>query len=146
MFDQTLREIMNRNVLVTVRPETSVTEVSRAMANAQTGVVVVIDGNTPAGIFSERDMVFRVVARELDPEKTCVSKVMTAPMLTLPPDATYGLAMTIMHERGFRHIPVIEGGQVIGIVSARNALDPELEEFVSEERRREHWGKQAREM
>ena len=63
--------IRTRNVLVTVRLETSVTEVSRAMANAQTGVVVVIDGNTPAGIFSERDMVFRVVARELDPEKTC---------------------------------------------------------------------------
>jgi predicted transcriptional regulator len=44
----------------------------------------------------------------------------------------------MMHENGFRHVPVIENGQVVGVVSARNALDPELEEFESEAQRRKH--------
>jgi signal-transduction protein with cAMP-binding, CBS, and nucleotidyltransferase domain len=45
--------------------------------------------------------------------------------------------MLLMHERGFRHVPVVEDGRLVGIVSARDALDPELEDFICEERRRE---------
>jgi CBS domain-containing protein len=63
--------------------------------------------------------------------------VMTADPHTLSPDKSYGHALLLMQENGFRHVPVIENGQLIGIVSARNAMDPDLEEFISEERRRE---------
>ena len=52
-------------------------------------------------------------------------------------DKSFGYALLVMHNNGFRHLPVVENGKTVGIVSARNALDPDLEEFVSESRRRE---------
>jgi signal-transduction protein with cAMP-binding, CBS, and nucleotidyltransferase domain len=64
--------------------------------------------------------------------------MMTPDPKTIAPDKAYGVAMLTMHENGFRHLPVIENGVPIGIVSSRSALDPDLEEFVSEERRRRH--------
>jgi CBS domain-containing protein len=63
---------------------------------------------------------------------------MTLEPKTLDPDKSYGHALLLMQENGFRHVPVVVAGKPIGIVSSRNALDPELEEFTSEERRREH--------
>jgi signal-transduction protein with cAMP-binding, CBS, and nucleotidyltransferase domain len=54
------------------------------------------------------------------------------------PDKSYGYALLIMQENGVRHVPVIENGKPIGIVSSRNAMDPEMEEFVSEAQRRKH--------
>lgn len=146
MFDLPLREIMERNPLLTAEPNASVADVAHAMADSNAGAVVVIDQGVVAGIFTERDAVFRVLACQLDPTTTKVREVMTPHPLMLPPEATYGLAMTAMYERGFRHIPVVENGAVIGMVTARNAVDPELEEFVTEVRRREHWGKLAKEL
>ena len=64
---------------------------------------------------------------------------MTSDPTMLGPGTSYGHALLLMHEKGFRHVPVVEGGHVLGIVSARNAMDPELEEFVAEERRRDHY-------
>ena len=62
---------------------------------------------------------------------------------TVDPDKSFGYALLMMHEQGFRHVPVIENGKPIGIVSSRNALDPDLEEFVSEAQRRKHIRKSA---
>jgi len=90
------------------------------------------------GIFTERDAVVRVMARGRDARATQLADVMTAPPLTVDPDKTFGYALLMMHENGFRHVPVIENGKPVGIVSARNALDPEMEEFVSEAQRRQH--------
>jgi predicted transcriptional regulator len=64
---------------------------------------------------------------------------MTRSPHTIDPDEPFGYALLIMHERGFRHLPVIENGKVVGIVSARSALDPDLEDFISEAQRREHF-------
>jgi CBS domain-containing protein len=57
---------------------------------------------------------------------------------TVDPDKSFGYALLIMHERGFRHLPVIQNSKLVGIVSSRSAMDPELEEFSSEARRRKH--------
>jgi CBS domain-containing protein len=64
---------------------------------------------------------------------------MTAPALTLGPDARFGTALALMHKHGFRHVPVVENGVPIGMVMARQALDPDMEDFVVEARRREHF-------
>ena len=90
------------------------------------------------GIFTERDAVFRVIALGRDAETTRLTDVMTVAPKTLDPDKTFGHALLLMQENGFRHVPVIANGRPVGIVSSRNAMDPDLEEFVSEERRREH--------
>jgi len=68
---------------------------------------------------------------------------MTPQPKTIKPGNTFGHAMTLMHESGFRHLPVVEDGKPIGIVSARSALDPDLEEFVCEERRRKHFEEES---
>jgi CBS domain-containing protein len=91
------------------------------------------------GIFTERDIVFRVVAQGLDPHTTRVANVMTPKPQTVQPDQPFGYALLMMHEGRFRHLPVVENDKVVGIVSARSAMDPELEEFVSEAQRRKHF-------
>jgi CBS domain-containing protein len=90
------------------------------------------------GIFTERDALYRVLAEGLDPTATTLRDVMTADPVTLSPDRTYGHALLVMYENGFRHIPVVEDGQAVGIISSRNAMDPDMEEFVWQERQRAH--------
>ena len=138
MFSTPVREIMDARKLLLAAPRTTVREAARSMARRAVGAVLVVDDERLLGIFTERDVVFRVVARGLDPAKITIAEVMTADPKTIAPDKTFGIAMVLMHENGFRHLPVVENGHPIGIVSSRSALDPDLEEFVAEERRREH--------
>ncbi len=143
MFSQPIRSVMERRKFVTVPPTTSVREASEMMAGKQIGAVLVVEDARLLGIFSERDAVFRVIARGLDPATTPLAQVMTPEPKTVKPGNTFGYAMTLMHENGFRHLPVVDDGKPIGIVSARSALDPDLEEFVCEERRRKHFKEEA---
>jgi len=143
VFSQPIRSIMERRKLVIAPPTMSAREASKLMAKKQVGAVLVVDEGRLVGIFSERDVVFRVVARGLDPASTTLEQVMTREPKTGKPNNTFGYAMTIMHENGFRHLPVLEHGKVVGIVSARSALDPDLEEFVCEERRRQRFKEEA---
>jgi CBS domain-containing protein len=88
------------------------------------------------GIFTERDAVHRVLAKGLDPAVTRLADVMTTTLLTVAPNETFGYALLVMYENGFRHVPVVVDGKPVGIISARDALDPDLEEFASETSRR----------
>ena len=143
MFSQPIRSMMERRKFVTVPPKTTVREASQLMAKKQVGAVLVVEEGRLLGIFSERDVVFRVVALGLDPATTPLVQVMTPEPKTIKPNNTLGYAMLLMHENGFRHLPVLEDGKPIGIVSARSALDPDLEEFVCEERRRKSFKEEA---
>lgn len=139
MFDLPIKSVMVQSKFITVSPEKSVSHAAGLMASKNAGAVMVITGDKLIGIFTERDVVFRVIAKGLDPKVTPLSAVMTPEPKTLSPTQSYGHALVIMQENGFRHIPVMENGCPIGIISSRNAMDPELEEFVSDARRREHF-------
>jgi CBS domain-containing protein len=130
---------MVRRDLQMATPQTSVREAARLMAQQQVGALLVVEGQKLVGIFTERDALFRVVAPGLDPDSTLLTGVMTRDPKTVAPNKSFGHAMHLMHKHGFRHLPVIENGRPIGIVSARDALDPDLEEFVAEARRREQF-------
>lgn len=119
-------------------PETTVSKAAELMEKKNVGAVMVVEGERLVGIFTERDAVFRVIARGRDARTTRLDEVMTPEPKTLDPNRTFGFALLMMHENGFRHVPVIENGKPIGIVSSRNAMDPDLEEFVSEAQRRIH--------
>src|SRR5437868_403832 len=134
MFGQSIRSVMEKKKLLTAPPRTAVLKASQLMARRKVGAMLVVDGGTLIGIFTERDALFRVMAKRLDPQKTTLAEVMTKAPVTVGPDKSFGYALIVMHEKGFRHMPVIENGKLIGMVSARNALDPDLEEFVSEAR------------
>jgi CBS domain-containing protein len=138
MLDNPVRSVMRRRNLLTARPGISVADAARRMAKKDVGAIVVIEGERLVGIFTERDVVFRVVARGLDPAKTRVGEAMTPSPRTIDASERFGHALLIMHDNSFRHLPVTENGKLVGIVSARSALDPDLEDFVSEAQRRKH--------
>jgi len=138
MFSSPVKEIMDKRKLLLAEPTLTVRKAAEAMAKRGVGAAVVVEDQKLVGIFTERDIVFRVVARGLDSTTTTLAEVMTRDPKTIAPDKTYGVAMLLMHENKFRHLPVVENDVPIGIVSSRSALDPELEEFVFEERRRKH--------
>lgn len=139
MFDLHVKNLLEPKKLVQLSPETPVAEAAKRMAAKNTGAALVMEDELLVGIFTERDALFRVLAKGLDAHTTVLRQVMTPKPATLGPQTTYGHALLLMHERGFRHVPVVQGERVLGIVSARNAMDPSLEEFVSEARRREHY-------
>ena len=130
---------MSAKKLLTASPETTVAQAARMMAKRKMSAVMVVDADGRLiGIFTERDAVHRVIARELDPDVTRLADVMTPDPKTVAPRETFGYALLQMHEQGFRHMPVVEDGRPVGMVSARNALDPDLEEFEAEAQRRKH--------
>ncbi len=138
MFTQPVRNVMEQRKLLTAPPQTTVLQAAVMMAKKHVGAVLVVDEGRLVGIFTERDAVFRVIARKLDPATTQLADVMTRDPKTISPEKSFGYAMLLMREHHCRHLPVVENGKPVGIVSARNALDPDLEEFVAEERRRKH--------
>jgi CBS domain-containing protein len=138
MFSQRVGSVMERRKVLTAPPETTVSRAAGLMAEWKVGAVMVVEGTRLVGIFTERDVVFRVVAKGRDPAQTLLSEVMTPDPKTIDPAKSFGYALLLMHENGFRHMPVVEDGKPVGMVSARNALDPDLEEFVSESQRRKH--------
>jgi CBS domain-containing protein len=136
MFYQTVRTLLDPRKLILVPGSMTVREAAKLMKSKRYGAVLVTEGDDLLGIFTERDAVFRVIAAGLDPETTPLVEVMTKEPQTITPDKTFGHAMLMMHEGGFRHVPVVDDGKLVGMVSSRNALDPDLEEFVFEEHRR----------
>ncbi|OGA36771.1 MAG: hypothetical protein A3G80_09485 [Betaproteobacteria bacterium RIFCSPLOWO2_12_FULL_62_13b] len=138
MFSQRIRSVMERKKLLTAPPETTVSDAAKLMAKKNVGAVMVVENELLVGIFTERDAVFRVIAQGRDTRTTLLAEVMTTAPQTVDQDKSFGYALLMMHENGFRHVPVVEKGKPIGIVSSRNALDPEMEEFVAEAQRRKH--------
>ncbi|MBA3848615.1 MAG: inosine-5-monophosphate dehydrogenase [Opitutus sp.] len=101
----------------TVPVSFSVSEAVKEMNRHKIGCVLVMDGERLAGIFTERDVLTRVVAAELDPKTTPVTRVMTGNVLTASPDATVQQMMDIFAEKRCRHMPVTKDGRVIGMIS-----------------------------
>jgi CBS domain-containing protein len=130
---------MKREKLLKTAPETLVSEAARLMAAKNVGAIMVIEDDRLVGIFTERDVVFRVVARGLDAQATRLSEVMTRAPHTVDAERPLGYALRVMQEKGFRHLPVIQDGRAVGIISSRSAMDPDLEEFVAEANRRKQF-------
>ena len=136
MFGLPIGSVMERKKVLMAPPDTSVAAAAKLMAKKKVSAVLVVEDGRLVGIFTERDAVYRVIAKGRDPGRTALADVMTRDPNTVTPDESFGYAMLLMHEHGFRHAPVIENDRPVGIVSARNTLDPELEEFEAEARRR----------
>ncbi len=96
------------------------------------GAVMVVENGKLVGIFTERDALYRVVAEGHDGQILPLAKVMTRNPQTIDPDRPLVDALNLMHASGFRHVPVVEDGRPVGMVSARDALGEELEDFIYE--------------
>jgi len=105
--------------VVSVAPGESVQVAIARMLEENVGSVAVCDGPRLVGIFTERD-VMRAVASDFDAAGHLVGQWMTSQPVTLAPDAASGEALELMLERGFRHLPIVDGGKVVGVVSIRD--------------------------
>lgn len=106
--------------LATVGPDVSVAEVSAMMAKRRIGAILVMENGKLAGIFTERDALVRVLAKGKNATKTKVADVMTRNPDTIPPTESVQVALDLMAERGYRHLPVIDDGKLYGIISIRD--------------------------
>lgn len=114
----TVREVMSETVF-TVNPSSTVGEAVALMAQHRVGAMIVMEGVRLAGIFTERDTV-RAISQSHDAPSHEVSSWMTRDPMTVAPEEQVDDALKIMLDHGFRHLPVIEAGEVVGIVSIRD--------------------------
>jgi CBS domain-containing protein len=127
-----LKTVVSHRPLVIADPGTSVLVAVKSMREKGVGSVLVTEAGHLVGIFTERDLMNRVIADELVPSDTLLSQVMTEKVIGLEADKPLSHALHLMHQHGFRHVPVLEQGQPIGIVSARDALGIEWQDFERE--------------
>jgi len=126
---RSLRSIVANQPPVIAEKSVTVLEAAVLMKRQGKGALLVVEGARLSGIFTERDALFRVIAAGRDPVTTKLADVMTPQPQTMHPDEPFVKALRIMHKRGFRHLPVVEHGRPLGIVSARDALDDDLYEL-----------------
>ena len=124
----------------TTSSHTSIADAARLMKEHAIGALMIVDEGKLVGIFTERDVVFRVIAADKDPKTTRVGSAMTRKPRALEASRPLGHALHLMYEGGFHHVPVVEHGKPIAMISARDALGPELAQFQEELGDREHIG------
>jgi CBS domain-containing protein len=124
--------IIEQQHLITAPDSTTVIEAARLMRENHVGAVMVVEDGRLAGVFTERDALFRVIAEGRDVQTAQLTDVMTRNPQTIHPDKPFPDALHVMYEGGFRHVPVVEDGRPVGMISARDALGPELEDFIYE--------------
>ena len=121
-----VQEVVHQSQLFSVEERQSVAEVARAMAGFHVGAILVLKGDELAGIFSERDLMVRVVLERRDPELTPVREVMTADVSTIDEGATPEEAMEAMQAHNCRHLPVTRDGHVVAFLSMRDLMNYEV--------------------
>jgi CBS domain-containing protein len=122
-----LREIVRPDFLFMVPPEATVAQAVAMMTANNVGIVAVVEGERLVGVFSERDVVQRVVDRGLDARRTAVAAVMTTEVITADADEDYGTAMRRMDEANIRHLPVTRAGRLLSMLSIRDLMRVEIQ-------------------
>ena len=120
MRNRTVRDIMSPVGVCQQPPSASVREACRLMAEHRCGSVLVVDGGRLLGIFTEGDAMERVFACGRDPDLTTLAEVMTGEPDTISPSAPVDDVIRRMDEFGYRHLPVVDGRQVVGVLSIRD--------------------------
>ncbi|MBL8688891.1 MAG: CBS domain-containing protein [Rhodospirillaceae bacterium] len=127
--------ISEKQVLTTFGADVTVRQAARVMAERHIGAVLIMSDGKLDGIFTERDVLNRVVAPGKDPETVKIGEVMTKNPDTVSPDASALDTLILMQSKGYRHLPVLDDGELVGIVSVRDlfsAVKRELEEDIQE--------------
>ena len=111
-----------------VRPDISVYEALELMAEKNIGALLVVDDGDLVGILSERDYARKVILLDRGSKKTAVAEIMSSHPVTVAPEATTGECMQVMTDNRFRHLPVMHGTRVIGIISIGDVVRAVIEE------------------
>ena len=133
MAERTVFQSVPKKHVLSVGPHASVWEAACAMTRANCGSILVMEPpDKLMGILTERDLMTRVLARGLDPERTTAREVMTPNPICVPPETLVSDAVVLMLERGFRHLPLVAGTKILGVFSVRDALPREIGAALSQ--------------
>ena len=118
-LNETVRSVLAQksHVLCSISPESSVYDAIAIMSEKYIGALVVLSAGRLVGIITERDYARKVILQGRQSRETSVREIMSAPVLFVTPEQTIGNCMHLMTSRQIRHLPVLEGDQIIGIVS-----------------------------
>ena len=116
-------ELIEGQTLTVIEPGWTVRTAAQRMAERNIGAVAVVEKGTLAGVFSERDIMSRVVAKGLNPDSTEVSDVMSRELVVAAPTEDVLSAIQKMHSIGSRHLPVVDEGKLVGMISIRDLLE-----------------------
>ena len=119
-------ELLDQQVLHCVGKDETVLAACKRMSEWQVGAVTVLDGERLVGIFSERDLMTRVVSKGLSPASTVVGQVMTQNPVVVDAHSTVGQCLRIMQQAKCRHLPVVSAGALVGMVSIRDLLQSDI--------------------
>lgn len=141
MLNRTIAQVLRDQFVVTLPPDATVREAAKLMSVKHVASIVVTTGNAHVeGIFTERDLIDRVAAPGRDPDTLSLSDVMTRHPVTVSPDSTVRQAMAEMKDNDLRHLPVMRGDTLVGVVSMRDFIGDEVAELDHEaELRRSVW-------
>lgn len=117
-----VKNLISGKRLTHVSPDVTVSEAASRMAGAKIGALLVLDNENLVGIFTERDLLMRVVSVGKDPQKTVISEVMTKQVAVCDADETYENCLAQMRKVGCRHMPIVEGDRLLGVLSIRDLL------------------------
>ncbi|OGA02415.1 MAG: hypothetical protein A2W68_14925 [Betaproteobacteria bacterium RIFCSPLOWO2_02_64_14] len=132
MTQRAIRSIVEHREVITAPESMTVSEAATVMKEKKAGAILIVNEGKLAGIFTERDALYRVVAEGRDAKATRLADVMTRDPRTIHPDKPFPDALQIMHDGSFRNVPVVEDGRPVGVVSAGDAVGPELKDFIFE--------------
>ena len=134
MAERMVFQPISQKRVVSLGPHASVREAAGVMTRANCGSVLIMEPpDALLGIVTERDLMTRVLAKGLDPEKTQLRDIMTPNPLCVPPETLISDAVVIMLERGFRHLPIVgPGAKILGVFSVRDALPREIGNAMSQ--------------
>jgi CBS domain-containing protein len=121
----TVRQILDNkksSQIISVGPDTTVFDALQLMASKDVSAVLVLENERLVGIFTERDYARKLILRGRSSKETRIGELMTQNLLTISPSQTVDDIMSIMTENRFRHLPVVERGQLIGIVTIGDAV------------------------
>lgn len=123
-----VKELIKNRSVYTVDGNTTVQAAVEYMAKNKIGAVSVMEGDRLVGIFSERDVINRVVARSINPVTTTVSSVMTTNLVVATADESYESCLRKMKQASCRHLPIVEGDKLVGFISLRDLLLVDISE------------------
>jgi len=127
-----VKDIVDNRELFHVDERDTVAAVARRMADLQVGAILVLNGGELRGVFSERDLMKRVVLEKRDPETTTVREVMSTGLATVDEMATVEDAMAAMEAHSCRHLPVMRGSKVVAFLSMRDLMHYEVAQKTEE--------------
>jgi signal-transduction protein with cAMP-binding, CBS, and nucleotidyltransferase domain len=134
-----IKALIDPSIIKSLTPEDTVEKAAIDMTAKHVGSVLITQNNRIIGIFTERDLLNKVIAKGLDPKKTPVSLVMTKKVVTVTPYTSIEDCYSLMKKVGCRHLPVIENNQAIGIISMRHVLSWTINQLEYERNQLEHY-------